>query len=102
MAPPKTDLSAYTIPAEQIDRALEMVRRELMRANVKHGLRFASPHEAMSVIREELDVELWEHVCNDTGRTDAAGEEACQVAAMAVKYMINFAPVFKGAVDGLA
>lgn len=76
----------------QIDQALQLVRAELLRAEAKHGLNFASPHEAMSVIREELDVELWEHVCADTGRTDAASKEACQVAAMAVKYMVNFDP----------
>lgn len=80
--------------AKQIDLALQHVRDELMRAEAKHGLMFASPHEGHSVIREELDPELWEHVCNDTGRTVEAGKEACQVAAMAVKYMINFDPRF--------
>lgn len=77
------------ITNEDIDRALGLVREELQRALVKHGHCFASPHEAMSVIREEED-ELWEHVRADTGRTVEAGEEACQVAAMAVKFMLNF------------
>jgi hypothetical protein len=75
----------------QIDQALKLVKSELMRAEVKHGLNFASPHEAMSVIREEED-ELWDHIKADTGRTDDAGKEACQIAAMAIKYMINFDP----------
>lgn len=85
-------MSIAPIMEEAIDAALARVKEELMRANEKHGLVFASPHEAISVIREELDVELWEHVCKDTGRTPAAGQEACQVAAMAVKYMVNFDP----------
>lgn len=76
----------------KIEEAVKIVRRELYRAQAKHGLQFASPHEAMSVLREELDVELWEHVCADTGRTIEAGQEASQVAAMAIKYMINFDP----------
>jgi hypothetical protein len=80
------------IRSEAIDYALDLVRQELIRAGVKHGMHFASPHEGHSVIREELDPELWDHVCADTGRTVEAGKEACQVAAMAVKYMINFDP----------
>lgn len=76
---------------EQIEAALAFVRDELMRAEAKHGLKFASPHEGHSVIREELE-ELWEHVRADTGRTPKAGREASQVAAMAIKYMINFDP----------
>lgn len=76
----------------KIEEAIKIVRTELYRAEKKHGLKFASPHEAMSVIREELDVELWEHVCADTGRTVEAANEASQVAAMAIKYMINFDP----------
>jgi len=76
----------------KIEQALAMVRAELQRADEKHGLKFASPHEGHSVIREELDPELWAHVCGDTGRTIAAGREAAQVAAMAIKYMINFDP----------
>lgn len=77
---------------EQIEKAISMVREALLYAERKHGLMFASPHEAMSVLREELDVELWEHVCKDTGRTEEAGTEASHVAAMGIKYMINFDP----------
>jgi hypothetical protein len=76
----------------KIEEAISLVRAELTRAEEKHGLMFASPHEGHSVIREELDVELWEHVVADTGRSSGAGKEACQVAAMAIKYMINFDP----------
>jgi hypothetical protein len=76
----------------QIEEAISIIREELLQAGYKHGLTFSSPHEAMSVLREELDVELWEHVCHDTGRSSAACREAAQVAAMAIKYMINFDP----------
>jgi hypothetical protein len=85
-------LAEYELPREKIEAALDMVRTELYKAFAKHGMKFASPHEGHSVIREELDPELWAHVCGDTGRTEAAGKEACQVAAMAVKYMVNFDP----------
>jgi hypothetical protein len=76
----------------KIEQAISLVRVELAHAEEKHGLMLTSPHEGHSVIREELDKELWEHVCADTGRTVEAGKEACQVAAMAIKYMINFDP----------
>lgn len=84
---------------EQIEAALAEVRAELMRAEAKHGLEFASPHEGHSVIREELE-ELWEHVRADTGRTPKAGHEAAQVAAMAIKYMINFDPWYTRSLSG--
>lgn len=63
------------------------VAAELHRANEKHGALFASPHEGYSVILEELD-ELWEHVKDNTSRTDEARAEAIQVAAMALKYAL--------------
>lgn len=84
----------------KIEQALSFVRDELARADAKHGLAFASPHEGISVIREELDPELWDHVCADTGRTVEAGKEATQVAAMAVKYMLNFDPRLNGDTPG--
>lgn len=60
---------------------------ELHRANAKHGALFASPHEGYSVILEELD-ELWEHIKENTSRTDEARAEAIQVAAMALKFAL--------------
>jgi hypothetical protein len=76
---------------EKIEYAISLIRAELARAEAKHGLVMASPHEGNSIIREEYE-ELWEHVRANTGRTTEAGEEACQIGAMAVKYMINFDP----------
>lgn len=65
--------------------------------------RFNSGHEGWAVIAEELD-ELWDHVrgvcvergicpvkCN--GRGQAARKEAIQVAAMALRYIIDVAGV---------
>lgn len=61
---------------------------ELARAMTEFGP-MHSPHEGHSVIREELDVELWEHVCRDTGRSPGARHEALQVAAMAIRYILD-------------
>jgi hypothetical protein len=81
------------MPSDQakIEQAFALIRAELERARAKHGMVMASPHEGNSIIREEYE-ELWEHVRANTGRTIEAGEEATQIAAMAVKYMINFDP----------
>lgn len=49
---------------------------------------FNSPHEGWAVIKEELD-ELWEHVKANDGRSSEARYEAIQVAAMAVRYVID-------------
>jgi hypothetical protein len=77
----------------KIEAAIAVVREALNYAERKHGLKFASPHEAHSVILEEYE-ELWEHVRADTGRTPDAATEASHLAAMAIKYMINFDPRF--------
>jgi hypothetical protein len=52
---------------------------------------FNSPHEGWAVIKEELD-ELWENVCANAGRSDTARAEAIQVAAMAVRYVLDLCP----------
>jgi hypothetical protein len=49
---------------------------------------FNSPHEGKAVIEEELD-ELWEHVKANTGRSPEARKEAVQVAAMALRYVLD-------------
>lgn len=48
-----------------------------------------SPHEGWAVIYEELIVELGEHVWHNTGRSTEARHEALQVAAMALRYIID-------------
>lgn len=51
-----------------------------------------SPHEGISVIREEFE-ELWDEVKFDSGGTnDAARKEALQLAAMAIRYIIDLDP----------
>jgi hypothetical protein len=74
--------------AARIDAVLLDVRKELLSAMTKHPP-MHSPHEGHSVIREELDVELWEHVTKDTGRSSAARAEAIQVAAMGARYALD-------------
>lgn len=73
------------------NRALALVREvglELERAQAKFPA-FNSPHEGYAVIREELERELWAHVCENTGRSEAAEREAIQTAAMAVRYALD-------------
>lgn len=73
---------------DPLDRVLAELRIEVGKARQKHAP-MNSPHEGWAVIREELDPELWEHVCGDTGRSDEARKEALQVAAMGVRYILD-------------
>ena len=66
----------------------EELADEIARAFAKHPP-MHSPHEGHSVIREELDKELWAHVCADTGRSPEARHEALQTAAMAIRYILD-------------
>lgn len=70
-----------------IDLLAKEVANEVRRANKKHPP-LHSPHEAWSVIFEELE-ELREHVRADTGNSQEAAKEALQVAAMGMKYVLN-------------
>lgn len=63
------------------------VKSEVDKAVAKHAP-MNSPHEGSSTIREEFE-ELWEHVKSDTGTTPEARKEAVQVAAMAVRYILD-------------
>lgn len=72
----------------RIDAVLDEVRAELLRAMTQHPT-LNGPHEGWAVIREELDPELWEHVCGNTGRSAEARHEALQVAAMGVRYALD-------------
>lgn len=73
--------------AVRIERALDQLRVELIKAMTKHAP-MHSPHEGSSVIREEFE-ELWAHVMVDTGRTPEARKEAMQIAAMGVRYALD-------------
>lgn len=71
----------------RIDKELALIRAELFKSMTKHAP-MHSPHEGMSVIREEEE-ELWQHVMADTGRTTKARKEARQVAAMGLRYVLD-------------
>lgn len=60
---------------------------ELDKAMTQHGP-MNGPHEGYAVILEELD-ELWTHVRANTGRSFEAREEALQIAAMALRYIVD-------------
>jgi hypothetical protein len=68
------------------DLALTLITDELVRAREKWPAGFHSGHEGYAVILEELD-ELWDAVRLDA--TDAAGMEAVQVAAMALRFLLE-------------
>jgi len=71
----------------RLDYALRIVGDEVLRA-LDRFESFNSPHEGYAVILEELD-ELWEQVKANRGREPDAINEAKQIAAMAVRYMIE-------------
>ena len=80
-----------TYAERNIDIILSVVRSEVLTA-LSRFPRFNSPHEGKAVIEEELD-ELWEKVKANEGRSPAARSEAKQIAAMAVRYMIDCDPL---------
>lgn len=68
---------------------------ELQRARAKFPA-FNSGHEGWAIIKEELD-ELWTEVRSNqatAGRNDRMTKEAIQVAAMAIRFVIDM-PGFK-------
>lgn len=60
---------------------------ELERATEKFGS-FKSSHEGYCVLLEEVD-ELWDEVKANRGRTADARSEAIQIAAMAIRYVLD-------------
>lgn len=70
-----------------LSTVLDELQEELGKALMKHAS-MCSPHDGHGVIREELE-ELWDHVKADTGRTPEARKEALQVAAMAIRYVVD-------------
>lgn len=74
-----------------LETILDQLREELTRAMLKHPP-MHSPHEGISVIKEEVD-ELWDHVKVDTGQCLAARKEALQIAAMGIRYALDLCSV---------
>lgn len=73
-----------------INEALIEVREEVLWATKNHK-RFNSPHEGYAVIKEELD-ELWSAIRtlkNFDDRNEQIKLEAIQVAAMAVRFLMD-------------
>jgi hypothetical protein len=68
-----------------IDAVWDLVRNEVERATAKFPP-FNSSHEGYAVILEELD-ELWDEVKGNKIRE--AREEAVQVAAMAIRFLMD-------------
>lgn len=74
-----------------IGTVLQEVFVELQKAYTKFGAQQASPHEGYAVLQEEVD-ELWDEIKADRGRLGPARKEAIQVAAMAVRYVLDNNP----------
>jgi len=69
-------------------KAVAVVEREIFNATAKNG-EFNSAHEGYAVLLEEVE-ELWDDIKANKGYTVQAAEEAKQVAAMAIRYLIDF------------
>jgi len=69
-------------------RAMNVIIHEFNKATEKNGA-FNSPHEAYAVLLEEVD-ELWDDIKRNQGRNQKAMLEAMQVAAMAMRYLVDF------------
>jgi len=71
------------------DKALAEIKDELLRAQYAFTP-FHSDHEGYAVIKEELD-ELWEEIKKKPKERDKAAMriEAKQIAAMAVRFMLD-------------
>lgn len=63
------------------------VSNELEKAISKYDS-FASPHEGYAIIKEELD-ELWDTIKNKNIDKIEQRKEAIQVAAMAIRYVLD-------------
>lgn len=70
--------------------ALAKVHAELGRSTEEHGW-FNSKHEGYAVIKEQLD-DLWDGIKSKMWTDQERYNEAMQVAAMAIKYMVCFKP----------
>ena len=81
---------------KDVKMAMDEVEQELGFATAKFGP-FNSAHEGYAIIAEELD-ELWEEVRAKQGARDieAMRKEACQVAAMAIRFMVDICTPKKG------
>ena len=77
-------------PSHKVQAALDAVRHELYEASSKFPP-FNSAHEGAAVIKEEYD-ELWDAVKGKQFSKQDQYGEAVQVAAMAVRFMLDCGP----------
>ena len=68
-------------------KAINLVRDELSKATNTHG-EMQSAHEGYAVILEEMD-ELWEEIKKKHQNLPMMMEEAVQVAAMAIRFIVD-------------
>jgi len=83
-------IDRFTGPKDtRFERAFAEVRDELQLATMKFGS-FASAHEGYAVLLEEVD-ELWDEVKKNQNirSIEHLRQEAKQVAAMALRFMID-------------
>ena len=69
----------------KLDLGLSLVRQEFILACTKFPP-FASQHEGFAILLEEVD-EMWSAI--KANRRDEAVEEAIQVAAMALRFILD-------------
>lgn len=71
----------------KIKNIANQVIKELEHATEKFGS-FKSAHEGYCVLLEEVD-ELWDEIKANRGYTMGARQEAIQIAAMAMRYVLD-------------
>ena len=75
---------------KELNMVISAIKKEYLRAVNKFGA-FHNAHEGYAVLLEEVD-ELWENVKLNQRiltRNEAMREEAIQVAAMAIRFIID-------------
>lgn len=73
--------------AMEVVEILMEVHEELDRATAKFGP-FLSAHEGYAIIKEEVD-ELWDEVKKGNRQPELMRKEAIQIAAMAVRFVLD-------------
>ncbi len=68
-------------------QAILLISIEYDKATQKF-LPFNSPHEGYAVILEEVD-ELWEEIKSKESTSQSMADEAIQIAAMALRFLID-------------
>ena len=78
-------MSDIDLRLDRAEKVLALVMEEVTRASQKYGS-FNSSHEGYAILLEEVD-EMWDDIKRN--RNEHAGDEAIQVAAMAVRFLVD-------------